>query len=424
MRFRSTTFLLLLAAGLMASAGPAFADNPFKLKPGAKGKVCLVCHEAFAEKLKLPFVHTPVKKGDCSDCHNAHTSGHGKLLSAEKDKICFTCHEGVVPGGARSTHQVVVEGNCVKCHDPHAARNRNNLLVAGNGLCLGCHKELAAAIDNVQFRHSPVGKGCLTCHNPHASTQAAFLLNTAVPALCTRCHVPAGPTFAQRHMNYPVAKARCTSCHDPHGSNRSAILWTNVHRPVASRMCNQCHQDAGSADPLALKRSGFELCRVCHSGKINEYFSKNRVHWPLVDKTSCRNCHNPHASKQAALLRDPMKVLCGSCHADTMAREARSLTKHKPIDEGECTKCHLPHSSTSPFLFDNTSTINLCGKCHEWQKHSSHPIGEKFADPRNRNLTLDCRSCHRAHGTQFKEFTYFDPRMDLCVQCHKEYRRK
>ena len=39
-------------------------QNKFKLKPGAQGKLCLECHDAFKEKLKNPFVHTPVKTGD------------------------------------------------------------------------------------------------------------------------------------------------------------------------------------------------------------------------------------------------------------------------------------------------------------------------------------------------------------------------
>ena len=67
------------------------------LKPGAKGKICLNCHVTFQEKLKLPFVHTPVKAGDCSGCHNPHTSSHGKLLAADVSKICLSATTGSFP---------------------------------------------------------------------------------------------------------------------------------------------------------------------------------------------------------------------------------------------------------------------------------------------------------------------------------------
>lgn len=424
MNSRFRTALLILATTLIATASPASSrdDNTFKLKPGAKGKICLTCHTAFKEKLDLPFVHTPVKSGDCSECHDPHTSDHGKLLAADSSRICLTCHDGIVPGTAQSVHKVVAAGNCVKCHDPHAAKNRFNLLAAGNELCNGCHKGIAEAVAKVKFRHAPVGKGCLECHSPHASERSAFLLKDGVPSLCTGCHAPAAPAFVRQHQNYPVAKARCTSCHDPHGSDRGGLLWADTHAPVGNRMCNQCHLEPASPDALKTKKQGFDLCRGCHNTMVNETFADSRMHWPVVGKGSCLNCHNPHASKEAGLLKASPKALCGTCHADTVARQEKSVTKHKPIEEGQCVKCHSPHSSNNVFLLDN-ATIDLCGSCHDWQKHTTHPIGAKIVDPRNRNLALDCLSCHRSHGTDQKVFAYFDPKMELCVQCHVELKR-
>jgi predicted CXXCH cytochrome family protein len=423
MRLLHRIGLLFLGLAVLSAGSLALSQDQFRLKPGAKGKVCLTCHTAFQEKMKLPFVHTPVKAGSCSDCHNPHTSSHGKLLAEDPGKICRKCHGGIVSGKAQSVHKIVVEGNCVKCHDPHAAKYKNNLLLGGNELCFSCHKGIAESMKGSKFPHKPVESGCLSCHNPHASPEAGSLLKTGVPALCTGCHKTNGPSFAKQHMNYPVAKAGCTSCHDPHGSSQPGMLWANVHSPVVKRMCNQCHLDPASPDALKVKRTGYELCRGCHAGMVNETFGRNRIHWPLIDKGSCQNCHNPHASRQDALLRDTMKNLCNSCHQDTARRQETSLTKHKPIQDGECTKCHLPHSSNSVSLLDNTNVINLCGSCHEWMKHSTHPIGDNVVDQRNRNLSLDCLSCHRSHGSEFKGFTYFNPKMDLCVQCHVDFKR-
>jgi len=424
MYFKYTLLLLISVACVLSAGTPAHSEeNKFNLKLGARGKVCLNCHVEMQDKLKNPFVHTPVKVGDCTGCHNPHTSSHGKLLAADPSKICLTCHKAMVPENARSAHKVVVDNNCIKCHDPHSAKNKFNLLQSGNELCFGCHKDMGNVVTKVKFKHYPVEKGCLTCHNPHASIKAKFLLRDEVPSLCLGCHKTNQPMFAKAHMNYPVQRARCTTCHNPHGSDRPGILFNNVHKPVASKMCNQCHEDPSSSNPFATRRPGFELCQGCHSGLIKDVFSKNRIHWPLLDKKSCLTCHNPHASPEPKLLKASMRQVCGACHADSIQRQDRSQTKHPPIKDGMCTSCHEPHAGDSPYFFIKPTVIELCGTCHDWEKHSSHPLGEKFIDPRNKNLTIQCLSCHRAHGTEHKSFIYASPVSALCTQCHVKYQR-
>jgi len=426
---------------LLPAAPAAHAQNPFRLKLGAQGKICLDCHPGFQNKLTSKFVHTPVKTGQCVGCHSPHTSAHGKLLSASPNAICATCHASVVPAGAVSRHKVVIEGNCVTCHDPHASSNKANLLKAGNALCVGCHTGVGDTAAKARFKHIPVSDGCLTCHNPHASDKAAHLLKAAVPALCLGCHKPDSPRFTQQHAGYPVARADCASCHDPHGSNTAAILFDTVHPPVAAKRCSQCHNAATAAEPFATRRAGFELCRGCHSAMVNEAFSKSRVHWPLVDRTGCLNCHEPHASRQKKLLNVAEGGLCGRCHRDTADYQARLAEKarqerpdskvkvekgalaHSPVQEGRCTTCHTPHASDSVRLLRNASVVDGCGACHDWLKHNSHPVGEKYVDMRNRNRSVDCLSCHRAHGTGYRYLITFPTPTELCVQCHKQLRR-
>ena len=91
--------------------------------------------------------------------------------------------------------------------------------------------------------------------------------------------------------------------------------------------------------------------------------------------------------------------------------------------EGKCNACHMPHGSDNPYLFTETKDIEVCAKCHEYQKHSTHPIGQDVKDPRNANVTLDCSSCHRAHGTQYEHMFPFATYTFLCVQCHTDMRR-
>jgi predicted CXXCH cytochrome family protein len=200
------------------------------------------------------------------------------------------------------------------------------------------------------------------------------------------------------------------------------MLFDNVHKPVSGKMCNQCHEEATSATPFKTKKEGTELCRGCHSNMMNEMLLKNRVHWPVLSKNGCLSCHNPHASAETGLRRGNMKELCGTCHADTVERMEQNTHQHEPVRQGDCTVCHQPHVSNSTFLLKQP-LIELCGTCHDSRKHQSHPMGEKVRDRRNKNLAVDCSSCHSAHGTENKSMLLHATVSEMCTQCHTEYGR-
>ncbi len=408
----------LLAIALLGAA----ADQ--KLLPGAEGKLCLGCHQDFEARLHKPFVHTPMKEGKCTDCHRAHASQHGKLLDQDASKICLGCHAAVIPAGAKSVHAPVAKGSCVACHDPHSSDDKFELLKPQAQLCASCHAGIADAAFRARFKHEPMNKGasCSTCHDAHASANGTALLRHDEPALCLSCHKP-GKEMDRAHSGYPVATSRCSSCHDPHGSNRKGMLFDTVHKPVATRQCADCHAAAGSAAPLALKQEGVQLCQGCHKDKVALMTGKAQIHEAIVDGKGCLNCHAAHASKKPGLLRGTQIAVCGSCHADTIRRQEQSPTKHVPVQGGDCTACHDPHASEAPLLLIKANTVDLCGKCHDWQKHASHPIGEKLKDPRNQNMSLDCLSCHRAHGTEYKHMNPYPTTTELCTKCHQQFKR-
>jgi predicted CXXCH cytochrome family protein len=118
-----------------------------------------------------------------------------------------------------------------------------------------------------------------------------------------------------------------------------------------------------------------------------------------------------------------MESLCGSCHADTIKRQAKSVSKHEPVKKGECSSCHDPHASNNVFMTKGAYQYELCLSCHDWGKHSSHPSGEKSRDPRNKNLALGCTSCHRSHGTEFNKMFFYPTVTDVCTQCHEQFKR-
>jgi predicted CXXCH cytochrome family protein len=421
MRSRSAALLLALAAWALPPAARAQTAK-FKLKPGAAGQACLDCHGGFAAQLKKASVHTPVKAKECTGCHNPHASDHRALLSADPSKSCLGCH-AVVPEGAKSVHQPAAEVRCTGCHDPHASANKFNLVKPAAALCAGCHAKLSEAAAKAGVKHRPVEQGCTTCHDAHASASAPGVLKKPVPALCVGCHKADKPVFAKRHFGYDVSKADCVSCHDPHGSNRRGLLYDKVHSPVAKGMCSQCHEAPGSAAGFQPKQAGLGLCRGCHGPKVAQILSRNRVHAAALAGDACLGCHSPHASKGKGLLRGEPSKVCGSCHGDTMRRSAASLAKHQPVSDGDCTACHDPHSGDAPLLFTKGNLLDTCGSCHDWLRHGSHPMGEKAKDPRNRNLRVQCLSCHRGHGTEHKKMLLSATQTELCTKCHEKYQR-
>jgi predicted CXXCH cytochrome family protein len=156
---------------------------------------------------------------------------------------------------------------------------------------------------------------------------------------------------------------------------------------------------------------------------VNATLAKGRLHWPVVDRRGCANCHNPHASKYENLLKADTASLCGSCHSDTAKRITSVKVKHAPVESGTCVACHSPHAADGVYLMDQPSIIQTCSACHDYQQHSAHPIGEETVDPRNKNLRVDCLSCHAGHGTDYKRMLLNETNLELCTQCHKQYGR-
>ena len=325
---RAKAAIMLIALPvIMALAGPVYAASHIKLKPGAKGKQCLKCHEKQRKDFSRRSTHPLLKSDECTGCHDPHTSSHKNLLNEDVQTLCNRCHAKILPENSRSRHKVVVEGNCNKCHDSHGSDNRFLLTKSGNDLCIECHAPIGQGLKEVKYSHKPVAddKGCLNCHSPHASTRADFLLKNEAAVLCTTCHKTNRPTFARRHMNYKVDNSNCTSCHNPHGSNKRYILYDAVHAPVAEKKCQQCHNSPAAPNPLGVKQSGTALCLQCHKAMIDKVYAKKQVHWPLLDTTACLHCHNPHGSKTPKLLNGPQAKVCGQCHADTTALQQWSI---------------------------------------------------------------------------------------------------
>lgn len=94
--------------------------------PGSVDKDCSTCH---IKKMTGKSVHSAMSS-PCTVCHVAMTQGDMTMvsLSMPKGKICFACHE---ESAAMRQHVPAVKGQCVECHDAHSSERR--MLLRGIG---------------------------------------------------------------------------------------------------------------------------------------------------------------------------------------------------------------------------------------------------------------------------------------------------
>jgi len=221
---------------------PHITGNKFMLRGKTVADSCKQCHKI---GLNMQYMHGPAAVGQCTICHDAHSSDHDKLLTMDASRLCFSCH--VTTKEQLTKFEFVHEpakNNCIGCHDPHGANNPRLVKDEAPKLCYSCHKDIKAVAENSTHKHNVVSEqgGCLKCHTPHAST-VRFGLKDAPMKLCLSCHdKPVQvtkdkmlPAFTdeienKQSLHGPVAQKDCQGCHIPHGSNHFRLLRKEYHK--------------------------------------------------------------------------------------------------------------------------------------------------------------------------------------------------
>ncbi len=188
-----------------------------------------------------------------------------------------------------------------------------------------------------------------------------------------------------------------------------------VHQPVEDGDCLECHVRKSGKHPLpsgksfGLSGGGSALCYKCHDSFGEQKF----VHGPVASG-DCIECHDPHASSVAALLKQGGRRLCLECHADFEegVKEAKSI--HPPVKKNDCTVCHDSHASEFGMLLKE-KTPDFCFNCHE-------DIGNKFKRSRVKHKALyvkqKCANCHASHYSDGPGLLVASSEKDLCLVCH------
>jgi predicted CXXCH cytochrome family protein len=92
-----------------------------------------------------------------------------------------------------------------------------------------------------------------------------------------------------------------------------------------------------------LKGKLVDLCFACH----DDFLEKAKFRHAPAESGECTLCHNPHESKEKALLVKPGSPLCFECHE---AADVAKVKAHGPIGDSACTACHDPHQGERRFF--------------------------------------------------------------------------
>ena len=293
--------IITVALGQDAPSGTGVSRGPYP-----KGTKNLVKHMAYE-----------MDEADCSSCHkNADPANPGGLLLPVNEG-CFECHDNFPKKLAQPFAHAPALDRCTACHNPHESLEPALLVEEVEQLCLGCHDDVATAMAKASVKHGAVetGKKCLNCHNPHSSTVEKLLLKPAMDE-CLDCHNKddlkdhAGRPLTNMkqlladnpRQHSPVAGGECTTCHNPHSSGNYRLLKqeypASFYSPFEVKnyaLCFECHEEGLITDAETTTQTKFR------DGRRN-------LHYVHVNKAergrTCRACHEVHASKEKALLRD------------------------------------------------------------------------------------------------------------------------
>ncbi len=382
----------------------------------------------------LTYSHKFINLKKCSLCHPK--KNYNKIIPTKANCTTGICHEGITKD--KYVHGPVGMKHCLYCHKPHDSKYKKLLNLKDSKLCYFCHREKKKEFTR-KFVHAPVKEGkCTNCHDPHESNLKYQLKAKSMQNFCFKCHNKKKFT-GKKYVHGPVGVGKCIDCHDPHASNKEFLLKENnkakilcfkchdknriigakyVHGPVGGGLCYKCHDPHCSNNKKLLKKTILEgnLCFECH----NKYkiIDSKYVHGP-VGAGLCLSCHKIHSSNYNFLLRDSKNggKLCFNCHKDAKIKFNKRYI-HKPVKK-DCTNCHDAHSSPFKFQLIGNPKIDVCLKCHKKIKAILDKCGN-----RNTHPIIDergCKACHNPHASNYK-YQLFNNINKLCKHCHPKFK--
>ena len=220
---------------------------------------------------------------------------------------------------------------------------------------------------------------CTTCHDEADAPQLLAIGKTrhgtnadkGTPE-CTSCHgdsekhlqhkgsdKPPKPdrTFGKNTMT--PASERSGTCLTCHKKDPTRSHWAGSAHETKDVACSSCHQVHVAKDKTRDKQTQTEVCFSCHKEQ-RAMFNRPSRHPIQEGKVSCSDCHNPHGSVGAKLMkRNNTNETCYQCH---MEKRGPFVHNHEPVGE-DCGNCHNPHGTTAENML-KVRVPFLCHTCH------------------------------------------------------------
>jgi predicted CXXCH cytochrome family protein len=230
-------------------------DHPplFKIDKLHIESTCFLCHDEFEDSLKkATIIHGAIKKKGCLSCHNPH-AGNNKFLipSAKMGDVCIKCHK--MDENVKTPHEPVAKGECTKCHDSHSSDFKNRLIKEQRQLCFSCHEGTKEELEKYKYPHRPLQeRECSNCHAPHGSDYFRLLVKEYSPEfyapfdvslydLCFSCH------------NQDIVLARETDSLTNFRNGTMNLHYRHVNESKKGRTCRTCHAAHASDEPKLLR---------------------------------------------------------------------------------------------------------------------------------------------------------------------------
>ncbi|WP_456377902.1 cytochrome c3 family protein [Lutibacter sp.] len=306
-------------------------------------KTCVECHK---DAVKKDILHGPTAT-DCTACHVSNGAKHplenvtGFIFLEEGANLCYSCHEEAQTEFKKKyVHKPVKKGKCTECHEVHSSNNHSLIFEQSPDLCFSCHNEFEELKETSMSVHQPSfdGKSCLICHTPHASSQKRLLVENS-KQLCLNCHnktieydnreiANISKQLDETSHIHKALKKRCTSCHNPHFSNKNKQLLKETY-PLGNyakgieenySLCFNCHD----TDMLNLETT--TTATEFRDGDVNLHY----LHLNKEKGRTCTNCHDAHSANNNKLIAKTRKF----------GRWNMPLEFTENESGGTCTGCH------------------------------------------------------------------------------------
>ena len=251
----------------------------------------------------------------------------------------------------------------------------------------------------------------------HYSDPAGDNSNRPTGPLCDGCHSVNYNIDTKQVTEWNVG---CEQCHGAGSNHVGNPKLFNILNPArqnyvqANDTCIQCHSQG---QPLTnpIKGQYYDWAVGYHAGlKLSDYWKLEEhklgettfTHFPdgtahknrmqgndfvqslmYTRGVTCFSCHDPHGTKNDAMLRKPAAEICSSCHSPNNQNGPHTATleehtHHKLGSPGsQCVACHMPKIlpelpggpfiSTHTFHFvtptqtDAMNIPNACNACHK-----------------------------------------------------------